>query len=126
MGIASLSPALSYSLYLYVAVGATTTIYVSEYAGPGVSYTDAGKQPIKLDEWQHIDLQAQFSGERPVGSLSVGDGPAQSFALHPTVSAIYGDSMASVSLGAMLIGPSLACTVNYDNLVFDMPPVCTN
>jgi len=126
MGIGYMSPALSYLLDLYVEVGTPTTIFVSESPGSGVSYTDGGKQPIKLDEWQHIDLQTQFSGERPVGSLSVGDGPAQSFALHPTGSAIYGDSMASVSVGAMLIGPSLACTVNYDNVVFDMPPVCTN
>jgi hypothetical protein len=125
LSVASLSPAFAHSLSLYVEAGMGTTIYVSENTGPTMRYPTAGQQYIKLDEWQHIDLQLRFSGQ-PMGSLSVGDGPAQSFTPHPTASVVYSEQPTFLSLGAWLAGPAPACTVNYDNVVFDMPAACTN
>jgi hypothetical protein len=125
LSIADLDPAPAHLLSLYVQAGMGTTIYVSESSGPAVFYPPAGRQYIKPDEWQHIDLQLRFSGQ-PMGSLSVGDGPAQFFTPHPTDSVVYSEQPAFLSLGALLVGPAPACTVNYDNVVFDMPAACTN
>jgi hypothetical protein len=125
LSIADLSPAPTHLLNIYVQAGMGTTIYVSESTGLTMRYPAAGRQYIKLDEWQHIDLQLRFSGQ-PTGSLSVGDGPAQFFTPHPTASVVYSKQPAFLSLGASLTGPAPACTVNYDNVVFDMPAACTN
>ncbi|HJX65669.1 MAG TPA: hypothetical protein VJ860_17150 [Polyangia bacterium] len=125
LSIADLSPAPTHLLGLYVQTGMGTTIYMNESTGPTVRYPAAGRQYIKLDEWQHVDLQLRFSGQ-PMGSLSVGDGPAQFFTPHPTASVVYSEQPAFLSLGALLMGPAPACTVNYDNVVFDMPAACTN
>ncbi|HJX65671.1 MAG TPA: hypothetical protein VJ860_17160 [Polyangia bacterium] len=123
MTIGDVSPALQYLLSLCVEAGTLTTIYVCESAVL-TGYPAAARQPIKLDEWQHIDLQAQFSGQQPTGSLSVGDGPAQFFTPHPNASASAGSGIGSVGIGTSLMGPALACTVNYDNVVFDRPAAC--
>jgi hypothetical protein len=124
MSIGDVSPALQYFLSFCVEAGTVPTIYVCESAAV-TGYPAAARQPIKLDEWQHIDLQVQFAGQ-PTGSFSVGDGPAQSFVPHPTASAIEGSGNGSVGIGTSLMGPAPACTVNYDNVVFDRPVVCTN
>jgi hypothetical protein len=126
IGDVSLSPA-PYLLSFCVEAGTVTTIYVSEIeiTDPGVSYS-GGRQPIRLDEWQHIDLQLQLSGQQPTGSLSVGDGPVQYFTPHPNASASAGSGIGSLGIGTSLMGPAPACAVNYDNVVFDRPAACAD
>jgi len=125
MTIGDVTPAPPYLLSFRVEAGTVTTIYVSESVVL-TGYPAAARQPIKLDEWQHIDLQLQLSGQQPTGSLSVGDGPAQSFTPHPNASASAGSGIGSVGIGTSLMGPALACAVNYDNVVFDRPAACAN
>lgn len=121
--IARVSPSLEYSFNVYVEPSAPNTLYVVEFKGMGNMYPNVGHQIVKLDEWQHVQLQIRFSGV-PLGFLQVGEGPAKYFTPHPSGSAIFGDQRMSFSIGPYLHGPSDGCTINYDNVVFDAPPPC--
>lgn len=121
--IAGIQPSSQYSLYISVANTNPPTLCVEEFKGVGTSIPSAGHQPVTLDEWQHVELEVRFSGDAR-GFLQVGSGPAQYFTSHPSGGALAGDEWQSLFIGPYLSGQHEACTVHYDNVVFDSPAAC--
>lgn len=121
--IAGIQPSSQYSLYVSVANTTPPSLCVEEFKGVGSSFPSVGRQLVTLDEWQHVELEARFSGDAR-GFLQVAPGLAQYFTTHPSGGALAGDEWQSFFVGPYLSGQREACAVHYDNVVFDSPSAC--